>query len=138
MMRRILACSMQLRLVILAAAPVLMFVGFTRLTLIWPYRHLEKQEGGDFSAELVLRGTRDRLVSILMTAIVTALAFAPFLLFGGIAGLEILRAMAIAILGGLVTSTLVSLLVVPALYLGFGASAEPDVLVEEEPPRLVA
>jgi Cu/Ag efflux pump CusA len=59
-----------------------------------------------------------------MTAIVTALAVLPFALLGTVAGLEILQPMAVFILGGLITVTIVSLFVVPALYLRFGAGAE--------------
>jgi Cu/Ag efflux pump CusA len=44
----------------------------------------------------------------------------------------------VVVLGGLVTASLVNLLVVPSLYLRFGAATEPAILVEEEPPRLVA
>lgn len=108
------------------------------ITLIRHYRNLEKQDGGSMTPELVLRGTRDRLGPILMTTIVTAVAFLPFLLLGAVAGLEILHPMGIVVLGGLVSTTLVSLFVVPALYLAFGGHVEPDVLVEEELPRLVA
>lgn len=107
------------------------------ITLVRHYRSLEKQEGG-FSPELVARGTRERMAPILTTALVTAAAFLPALFLGGVEGLEILHPMAIVMLGGLVTSTLVSLLVVPGLYLAHGGQAEPAVLVEEEPPRLVA
>jgi CzcA family heavy metal efflux pump len=107
-------------------------------TLIWHYRQLEKELGEATSPELVLRGTRERFVPIAMSAIVTALAFLPFALSGGAAGHEILQPMAVVVLGGLVTATLVNLLVVPSLYLRFGAATEPAILVEEEPPRLVA
>jgi len=107
------------------------------LTLIHHYRNLEKEEGGS-SAELVLRGTRERFVPIVMTAIVTALAVAPFAFMGNIAGHEILHPMSLVILGGLVSATLVNVLVVPSLYLAFGADAEPDVIAEEEPTRLIA
>lgn len=101
------------------------------MTLIAHYRHLE-QQGEAFSPELVLRGTRERLAPIVMTALVAALAFLPFLWFGNIAGLEILQPMAIAVIGGLVSATLVNLLVIPVLYLGFGAGAEPLELISEE------
>jgi CzcA family heavy metal efflux pump len=107
------------------------------LTLIHHYRNLEKDEG-EPTAELVLRGTRERFVPIVMTAVVTALAVAPFAFLGNIAGHEILHPMSLVILGGLVSATLVNLLVVPSLYLAFGADAEPDVIAEEEPPRLIA
>ena len=108
------------------------------LTLVWHYRQLEKQEGVVTSKELVLRGTRDRFAPIAISAIATALAFLPFAWASGVAGHEMLHPMAVVVLGGLVTSTFVSLLLVPSLYLRFGAGAEPAVLVEEEPPRLIA
>ncbi len=107
-------------------------------TLLGHYRQLEKEEGVALSPELVLRGTRERFAPIAMTAIVTALAFLPFALAGDTAGHEILHPMALVVLGGLVTTTLVNLLVVPALYLRFGAQAEPEIIAEAEPPRLIA
>ena len=90
------------------------------------YGHLERQEGESFGPELVLRGSGERIAPIVMTALTTGLALLPFLLFGGTAGLEIVRPIAIVILGGLVTSTFVSLFVIPALYLRFGARREME------------
>jgi Cu/Ag efflux pump CusA len=90
------------------------------------YGYLERQEGESFGPELVLRGSRERIAPTLMTALTTGLALLPFLLFGGTPGLEIVRPLAIVVLGGLVTSTIVTLFVVPALYLRFGASREAE------------
>ena len=64
--------------------------------------------------------------------IVAALAFLPFVFLGNVAGLEILHSMAIVVLGGLVSSALVNLVVIPSLYLGFGAGAETFEIVGEE------
>ena len=61
-----------------------------------------------------------------MTALTTGLAVLPFVLTGNIPGQEIVFPMGIVILGGLVTSTLVNLFALPALYLRFGASREPE------------
>jgi Cu/Ag efflux pump CusA len=108
------------------------------VTLVCHYRELEKELGEGTSHELVLRGTRERFAPIAMSAIVTALALLPIALSGGQAGLELLQPMAVVALGGLVSATLVNLLVVPSLYLRFGVAAEPAILVEEEPPRLIA
>jgi Cu/Ag efflux pump CusA len=94
------------------------------IVLIKHYQHLEAQEGEAFSPELVVRGARERLGPILMTAIVTALALLPIVLFGGIPGIEMIYPMAVVILGGLVTSTIVNLFVMPALYLRFKPSRE--------------
>ena len=95
-------------------------------TLVGHYRRLEQRDGGAFGAELVERGTREWSAPILMTAITTALAFVPLAVSGNIAGLEILRPMAVVILGGLVTTTLLSLVGVPAMYLLFGAAREAE------------
>jgi len=96
------------------------------MTLVSGYRHLEQHDGEAFGAELVRRGTRDQSAPILMTAVTTALAFLPLAVFGDIAGLEIMRPMAVVILGGLVTTTLLSLVGIPAIYLLFGAVREPE------------
>ena len=70
----------------------------------------------------MLRGAQERLAPILMTALTTGLALVPLLAAGNIPGQEIEYPMAIVILGGLVTSTLLNLFVVPSLYLRFGKS----------------
>lgn len=73
-----------------------------------------------FGPELVARGARERIAPIMMTALTTGLALVPLAFAGPIPGHEIEHPMALVILGGLVTSTLLNLLVVPALYLRFG------------------
>jgi Cu/Ag efflux pump CusA len=96
------------------------------IVLIKHYQHLEQREGETFGPELVLRGAREQFAPMLTTAVTTAVAFLPLVLFGDIAGLEIAHPMAVVVLGGLVTSTLLYLFVVPALYLSLGSSPEPD------------
>lgn len=88
--------------------------------LISRCRRLE-QEGEAFGSGLALRAARERLGPMTMTVLTTGLILLPFVLFGDIPGLEVVRPMAIVILGGLVTSILLSLFVMPALYLRFGA-----------------
>ncbi len=70
-----------------------------------------------------VRGTAERLSPILMTAFATGLALVPLVVLGDRPGQEIEHPMAVVILGGLVTSTLLNLVVTPAAYLGFGRSA---------------
>jgi Cu/Ag efflux pump CusA len=72
-----------------------------------------------FGPTLVMRGATERLAPILMTASATALALVPLVIAGSISGHEIEYPMAVVILGGLVTSTLVNLFVLPSLYLRF-------------------
>lgn len=89
------------------------------------FQHLEQHEGETFGPELVMRGAKERLAPIVMTALTTGLALVPLLIAGNIAGQEIEYPMAIVILGGLVTSTLLNLFVVPSLYLQFGKRRRP-------------
>jgi CzcA family heavy metal efflux pump len=90
------------------------------------YHQLEQREGRAFDQGLVLHGARERLAPVLMTALATGLALTPTLFLGDLAGFEIIRPMAIVILGGLVTTTWFNLFVVPAFYLLYGASREAD------------
>lgn len=96
------------------------------IMMINHFQHLERYEGETFGPELVLRGAQERLVPILMTALSTGLALLPLVVAGNIPGHEIELPMAIVILGGLVTSTLLNLFILPPLYLRFGARAEVD------------
>jgi Cu/Ag efflux pump CusA len=91
--------------------------------LLQHYRHLEQVEGEPFSPGLVLRGASERLSPILMTTLCTGLALLPLIVPGSIPGHEIEHPMAVVILGGLVTSTLLTLFVVPFLYLRFGSES---------------
>ncbi len=84
------------------------------------WRHLEEFEHEPFGVGLVMRGASERLSPILMTALATALAVAPLVFFGNRPGQEIEFPMAVVILGGLATSTLLNLFVLPALYLRVG------------------
>ena len=89
------------------------------ILLINHCQHLEEFEGMTFGPALVLRGAAERLSPILMTTLATALALVPLVVMGNIPGHEIEHPMAVVILGGLVTSTLVNLFIVPSLYLRF-------------------
>ena len=96
------------------------------IMLISHYEHLVNQEGMAWGAEAARRGASERLVPILMTALVTALGLLPLALYSGAPGNEIEGPMAIVILGGLVTSTVLNLLVLPTLALRFGRFAKTD------------
>jgi CzcA family heavy metal efflux pump len=92
------------------------------ILLISHAQHLERAEGEAFGVGLVLRAARERLAPILMTSLATGLALVPLILLGERPGQEIEHPLAVVILGGLVTSTLLSLFVIPSLYLRFGKS----------------
>jgi CzcA family heavy metal efflux pump len=99
---------------------VLGVVARHKIMLIDHYRHLESHEGMAFGPELVLRGARERLAPILMTTLAAGLSLIPLILAGNRPGQEIEYPMAIVILGGLITSTLLNLFVVPSMYLKYG------------------
>ncbi len=92
------------------------------ILLINHCQHLEEREGMEFGPALVLRGARERLSPILMTSLATGLALVPLVVLGSRPGHEIEHPLAVVILGGLFTSTLLNLFVVPSLYLRFGHS----------------
>jgi Cu/Ag efflux pump CusA len=100
------------------------------VVLVRHYEQLQR-DGEPFGSGLVIRGTRDRLVPLLMTAIASAAAFIPFAASASAAGFEVVGPMAVVILGGLVTATLLTLIVVPAMYLRFGLVADIDTSAEE-------
>ena len=90
------------------------------------FYHVEENEGGTFGAELIARGASERFSQIIMTALGLALVLVPSLIMGDIPGLEIIRPMTIVVLGGLITTSLLNLFVLPAFYLRYGASREQD------------
>jgi Cu/Ag efflux pump CusA len=90
------------------------------ILMIKHFQHLEEEEGEPFGPELVRRGAQERLAPILMTATTTGLALLPLVIRGDVPGHEIELPMAVVILGGLVTSTLLNLFIIPSLYLRFG------------------
>ena len=90
------------------------------IMLITHYNHLMEKEGMTFGRDLVVRGALERLSPILMTALTAGLALLPLALSEGKAGRELEQPMAVVILGGLFTSTLLNMLVLPALFLKFG------------------
>jgi len=90
------------------------------IMMISHFEHLVQVEGQPWNLATAVRGATERLIPVLMTALVTALGLLPLALGSGEAGREIEGPMAIVILGGLVTSTALNLLVLPALALRYG------------------
>ncbi|HEX6287735.1 MAG TPA: efflux RND transporter permease subunit [Herpetosiphonaceae bacterium] len=104
---------------------VLGIVARNGIMLISHYQHLEQAEGVPFGPALVVQGAKERLAPILMTGATTGLSLIPLIVAGNIPGHEIEHPMAIVILGGLITATLLNLFVVPPLYLRFGKGKPP-------------
>jgi Cu/Ag efflux pump CusA len=103
------------------------------IMMISHFQHLEEEEGEPFGPGLVLRGAKERLAPIMMTALTTGLALVPLVIAGNIPGQEIEYPMALVILGGLVTSTLLNLFIVPSLYLAFGKGASSPATLTVQP-----
>lgn len=126
---------------------LLAVLGMSARSIVLTIRHyqdLERDGAETFGDELVLRGTQDRLLPTVATALGTIVALVPLVVMGDAAGLEIARPVAIVMIGGLITSTLLTLFVLPALYRmhGFVATRDtvaddliviPDAAVEVEP-----
>ena len=108
------------------------------ILMISHFQHLERHEGETFGPELVLRGASERLAPILMTALATGLALVPLVIAGSLPGHEIEYPMAIVILGGLVTSTLLNLFVLPSIYLRFGKSTKERRALQDSRPGVAA
>lgn len=87
------------------------------------YLHLMKHEGEAFGRTLVVRGTLERLVPVLMTALSAGIALVPLVLAAGEPGKEILHPVAVVFVGGLLSSTLLDLAVTPAVFLRYGRRA---------------
>jgi Cu/Ag efflux pump CusA len=96
------------------------------VALINRYQRLEQARGGSFDADTALVGAGERVRPVVMTAMAGALAMLPLIVAGSIPGLEVIQPMAIVVLGGLITSTLLTLFVLPALYLRFWQPTEAE------------
>ena len=90
------------------------------IMLISHYRHLQLEEGLSFGFDLVIQGAKERLAPILMTTLTTALALMPIIIGGNRPGHEIENPMALVILGGLITSALLNLFVMPVVFAKYG------------------
>lgn len=117
-------------------------VGFITLTgiasrngimMISHYLHLIEHEGETFGTQMIIRGSLERLVPVLMTALVAALALIPLTLDASASGKEILYPVATVILGGLISSTLLDMIVTPVVFFTFGERATQKYFEAKKP-----
>ncbi len=107
------------------------------IMLISHYRHLMEEEGVPFR-DAIVQGSMERLSPILMTALVTGVGLVPLALGAGDPGREIQQPMAVVILGGIVTSTFLNMIVIPALYLKYGEVTEQSLAPDLKDDRGLA
>lgn len=93
------------------------------IMMVSHYLHLLREEGETWTLDFVIRGALERLVPVLMTAATAALALIPLILSPGEPGKEILYPVAVVIFGGLISSTLMNIGLVPTLFWNFGRKA---------------
>ena len=117
---------------LLGFVPVLGLTVRSSIMMVRNLQHLEHGGAEQFGEALIQRGVREQFFPVVATAIAVCAAVLPFAVLGSNAGLEMAHPMAVVILGGVVSSTLVTLIVTPALYLRFGAATAADELHLEE------
>ncbi|MDB6079921.1 MAG: CusA/CzcA family heavy metal efflux transporter [Akkermansiaceae bacterium] len=103
------------------------------IMLISHYLHLMQHEGEKFTRAMVIRGTKERLVPVLMTALAAGIGLIPLVLAADQPGKEILHPVAVVIVGGLITSTLLGLGVTPTVFYTFGRKAAAKSIERESP-----
>ena len=102
------------------------------IMMISHYLHLMREEGENFTEEMIIRGSLERLVPVMMTALTAGLSLVPFILAADAPGKEILHPLAVVVLGGILTSTLLDQIVTPAVFYKFGKPSADRVIAERE------
>ena len=102
------------------------------IMMISHYLHLMREEGEDFTEKMIIRGSLERLVPVMMTALTAGLSLIPFVLAADAPGKEILHPLAVVVIGGILTATLLDQLVTPAVFYKFGKPVADKIIAERE------
>lgn len=102
------------------------------IMMISHYLHLMREEGEDFTEEMIIRGSLERLIPVMMTALTAGLSLLPLAIAADAPGKEILHPLAVVVLGGILTSTLLDQMVTPAVFFKFGKPVADKIIAERE------
>ena len=104
------------------------------IMMISHYLHLMREENENFDEKMIVRGSLERLIPVLMTALTAGLSLVPLAIAAGEPGKEILHPLAVVVLGGIITSTLLDQLVTPAVFFKFGRKSAEKIIRERDNP----
>ncbi len=127
---------------VLSIASLIGFISLFGITsrngimMISHYQHLMREEGENWTPQMIIRGSLERLVPVMMTALTAGLALIPLAIAAGQPGKEILQPLAVVVLGGLVTSTLLDQVVTPALFWKYGKAVGDKAIAQRESHKL--